>query len=611
MKALLLGLLLLTNTAQANTFQFLYIEASEGNASGGHVAVQLGEDVYHYQYEDGMVRLFKHHADAFRVNYRLRQNRTLHIADIAVSQTTYDQLNSHFKVQLLSQDQRLKHLQALQDGLSLLQSLLELKTVNAMNSKVNAELAPQLPSAGLFYANNANLGAKKTVAECTTARSSVTVITELRQKLEDRYGKNFLPEKITSLRKKLGKLSPDDKGDWASPHYSFPEHYMDLLNGLLALQVLQKVQPLLGNACFHADVPNMSLNDSALSAVKTIQQRLLLSAQSIAVSNRPDWGAALFITLARLIVIEQTIQSKHWVFLDDVDEKAVPIRKQQLSLYTEYLQKHRQVDLKRLQEAINDLAQRSSNYEPYYTKLEMAANRYHQWLESDKTGEMRYRSEQPLPGKSIPSAGFLLTDLSTTQLEQALHSQKTRIEHSDKDDRKRNGYNLLTKNCVTTLFDLINTALWGQSKRMLGGYLDPKANFIPFQAFDSVKNSYNVTKITEIPAYRKQALSKLYEQEANSLVYLRESNIFSSSLYNHNPDDSWFVFFTDDAILSRPLFGVANTLASTIQTILGLARWPFDGGKEIKKGGRGILASLPELAFFNIRKGSYPYPIEP
>jgi len=164
---------------------------------------------------------------------------------------------------------------------------------------------------------------------------------------------------------------------------------------------------------------------------------------------------------------------------------------------------------------------------------------------------------------------------------------------------------------VTKLFELIDTAFLGQPGQMLGGHIDPKANFIPYQAFDSVKNTYNVVKITEIPAYRKQELSKLYEKKADSLVYLRESNIFSSSLYNHNPDDSWFVFFTDDAILPRPLFGAVNTLASTLQTVLGLARWPFDGGRTIKIGGRGILASLPELAFFNIRKGSYPFPVEP
>jgi hypothetical protein len=103
----------------------------------------------------------------------------------------------------------------------------------------------------------------------------------------------------------------------------------------------------------------------------------------------------------------------------------------------------------------------------------------------------------------------------------------------------------------------------------------------------------------------------MYDREVDSWVYARESNVFSSSLYNHNPDDAWFVFFTDDAVLLRPLFGVINTLAATSQSVFGLVNWPFDGGQEIKIGARGILTSLPEIAFFNIRKGSYPYPISP
>ena len=118
MKAIALALLLFTGSVQANVIRFLYIEASEGNASGGHVALQIGEDAYHYQYEAGMVRLFKHNAEAFRVNYRLRQNRTLHIADIALSQATYDQINNHFKVALLSQNQNLKQLKAMENNLA-------------------------------------------------------------------------------------------------------------------------------------------------------------------------------------------------------------------------------------------------------------------------------------------------------------------------------------------------------------------------------------------------------------------------------------------------------------------------------------------------------------
>nr|WP_143341562.1 hypothetical protein [Crenothrix polyspora] len=109
--------------------------------------------------------------------------------------------------------------------------------------------------------------------------------------------------------------------------------------------------------------------------------------------------------------------------------------------------------------------------------------------------------------------------------------------------------------------------------------------------------NWQVFDLRVFPAYRQQKLTALYIREVDSWVYARESNIFSSSLYNHNPDDAWFVFFTDDTLWFRPLFGAVNTLAATSQSLLGLLRLPFDGGREVKIGVRGVLTSLPELAF--------------
>ena len=91
------------------------------------------------------------------------------------------------------------------------------------------------------------------------------------------------------------------------------------------------------------------------------------------------------------------------------------------------------------------------------------------------------------------------------------------------------------------------------------------------------------------------------------MVALRESNTFSSTLYAYNPDDAFFVFFTDDSLVLRPVFGLFNTAAGMGQSVLGFLSWPFDAGKNLKSGATGVLMSLPELLFFNMRKGSYKY----
>jgi hypothetical protein len=606
-KAVLLALLLYASSADAKVLQFIYIEASEGTASGGHVAVRLGNDIYHYQYENALIRLFKHNANAFRVNYQLLQNRNLHIADIEVSDAAYDDISNHFNVRFFEQRQKLKQLQALQHDQALLQALLQWKAGKPVTSLSAFETSLLLQGAGLFYSDSTSGAIKKPTADCDTANSSAKINAKVRQQLENSYGKSFLTQKITSLSQALNRLSPAEN----NASYAFSEHYTDTLNDLLALQTLQKAQALTSNACFQVNLPEMRLNDAEIKQAQAFQQDLLRSVQSLMVSKRPDWGYALFVTLARLIVTEQSIQTRQWTFLDDTDEKAIPIPGEQLALYAKHLQKQRLGDLQRLHKAASDLSDAPSYYERHYVNLEIMANRYQQWLISDKTSELRYQSEQNLPKAPLPLTHFLLTDLSVGQLENALQQQEIAADRLKKVDSERNAYHLLTKNCVTALFELINEAVSGQSKQLLGGFIDPKLNFIPFQAFDSVRETYNVVKTREVTAFRQQELTKMYDREVDSWVYARESNVFSSSLYNHNPDDAWFVFFTDDAVLLRPLFGVINTLAATSQSVFGLVSWPFDGGQEIKIGARGILTSLPEIAFFNIRKGSYPYPISP
>jgi hypothetical protein len=606
-KAILLVLLLWAGTASAKVVQFLYIEASEGHSSGGHVALQVGEEVYHYQYENGFIRLFKKNAEAFRINYQRLQNRTLHIADIDVSNTAYDQISNHFKVEFLRQKQNLNHLRALKSDRSLLLTMLAWKTGKPTSALFDPDNSPRLPGAGLFYYPE-DLGSAKKRTACDTNQSSATIFTKLKQQLDNSNGKNFLHEKRFALKKALAKLSPNFSNYKPTSHYSFSEQYTDLMNGLLALKVLQESKPLAKTACFLVNLPESRLYDEEIKQAQDFQQDLLRSAQSLLVSKRPDWAYALFVTMARLVVLEQSIQTRQWTFLDDTDEKAAAIPKQLLTLYADHLKKHRQDDLQRWRRSVADLTSNYITYERRYVKLEMAANRYQQWLTSDEIGGLHYHNEQALPNKAVSVNHFIVTDLSTEQLEQALQHQKLVSERLRKEDFYLNGYNLLTKNCVTSLLTQINAASSGRSKEMLGGFIDSEVNFIPFQAFDSVQDTYKIASITEWPAYRKQELAKLYDRENNALVYLNESNVFTSSIYKHNPDDAWFVFFTDDTILLRPIFGAVNTLAATSQSLVGLFNLPFDEGKMIKFGTRGLIASLPELLFFNIRKGSFSYP---
>jgi hypothetical protein len=92
-------------------------------------------------------------------------------------------------------------------------------------------------------------------------------------------------------------------------------------------------------------------------------------------------------------------------------------------------------------------------------------------------------------------------------------------------------------------------------------------------------------------------------------VFLRESNVVTSTLYRVEPRDSIFLFFTDDLVAPRPLFGAANLLTGLAASAVGLTMLPVDGGETFWAGLRGAMFSLPELVFQNIRKGSFEPPV--
>jgi hypothetical protein len=79
--------------------------------------------------------------------------------------------------------------------------------------------------------------------------------------------------------------------------------------------------------------------------------------------------------------------------------------------------------------------------------------------------------------------------------------------------------------------------------------------------------------------------------------------VLTSTLYRPTREDSAFLFFTDDAPMVRPLYGLANLAYGTAATGIGVVTLPLDRGRTLRRGVSGVVASVPELAFVSIRKG--------
>ena len=233
-----------------------------------------------------------------------------------------------------------------------------------------------------------------------------------------------------------------------------------------------------------------------------------------------------------------------------------------------------------------------------------------------------------LPSRPAPSPIPDLAELDDQALDRALSLAVMRETAFDAELERLYGYRLVTRNCVTEIFRAIDAALArdlvardptltgdrlaarvrAASVERLGGYVEPvgRLNFIPAVSSASVRDGYTVSETVELPSYRKTEVGRMYAREHPLAVFARESNTLTSTLYEAPPDDSAFLLFTDGAVAPRPIFGAINVAAGLGVAAAGVATLPVDGGARLIAGLRGALFSLPELVFFNIRKGSFP-----
>ena len=597
----ILLVLLYVGSASARNFQYLYLEANEGTASGGHVAVQFDDEVFHYQYSEGLTRLTKDNRDSFEFDYRFLQNRGLHVADIAVTDDQFDLLQDGFKRQYWDQHRQFKQIQVLKNDQILLEHFLNNDQATASRIN-NSQLV--LPGAGLFYSTADFSDLPASPGNCDARQAATNILTELKTNLQTKYGAKFLELRRQHIIDSIHALSPvDSEQVYRQQTYGLSERYTDAIDGLLAIQVIQDVLALNGSVCHEL---NQSLTTQQLQVLQAYQQQLLTSASALIDSKRPDWGQALFVTLARLIVIQKTIDSGQWVFLDDfvtdaklIDTSNYPNQAETLTQQQQLAAKYWQQQWQELQhDALNDLK---------YTDLELAANRYYEWQNGLRLQRLRFQGQQALPLKSLSLPMLIRPNINPAQLQANITILQSLIPRLSSELAQDYGYQLLSHNCVTELSANLDQAIAGQNP---SDFITPNFQFVPFVAFANLQQRYTVTAIHDLPSYRNLQLAKQYDQDFPPWVFLRESNILSAELYQYNPDDAAFLFFTDDSFLMRPVFGAINTLTGLGQSLMGLWVWPADDGERLSNGTRGLLMSLPELTFINIRKGSYKFAVE-
>lgn len=632
--AVLIALMLCPAPASAASFEYLYVEASEGNSSGGHSAIQFGDEIYHYQHHDsGLIRLLKQDKPEFHFLYRFLQNRRIHLSHVEVSEDTFDILRKHFKLQFLAQDQQFKQLNDLHKDRVLLRRLIYKQ--NSDDSYLDADFSTvlRLNGAGLFY-SDPELDKQNRdwhIRHLSALQSQLSKSVErVRKKIEQEYGPEYLSYRRQQITSRIKALTPSrwpvvkpilSKDDFPPVINSFADSYADYLTGLVAIKVLMEERPLRTDAFFLTDEP---VTQEEKKVLKRLSDQLSLSLLKSVNSGRPDWGYALLINMARLVAVDLSLQLGQWVYIDDFTMDSEWVSADQFAQYAEQMQIQINDALANLMQTRKALLNPGELTEANYSNLEMSFNRYFELLKGGQKKAVRFIGEKALPTKSTSLPDWVAPELTQHQLKSALHDLDNYEIKLFQELEEHYRYDLITRNCVTELFRTIDQALLQQSKvdfepskqtemlrqestKRLGGNISASYNFIPFLSFQSVQEHYKVTTSAMLNSYRGQQLEKLYDRNNGLMSVLRESNTFTSTLYTYNPDDAFFVFFTDDNLIFRPLFGLFNTAAGIGQSVFGFLNWPFDAGKNLKSGATGVLMSLPELMFFNMRKGSYKY----
>ena len=587
---------------------YLYINASEGSASGGHVALRFGDQVFHFEYRPpGILVLARGEFERFRYLYGDLENRIIQVSRVRVSDETYDLLLAQFSRHHMAQRQRLETLAAARSDRQLLEALRERGVVSI---------------AGLgFFIDTADAGAD--------AVGRASALDALRARVAGRYGPEFIANRSAELMARLVALEPEGPPltiaadtEIRPPSYSFAERFLDTSQALAALDVLDAARPLRTDAIRSVSA-GLPLQPGEAARLTRLADALEESLARLIDSGRPDWGLPMLLGMARLITLRETVETAHWVVLDafPVDATVLPaIRTSRRRAHLTTIREDNRLGFVMARAAV-DVA--DGFPEGDFARLEAATNR---WLEvSQALDEGRPLRVHPgvllparpglIPAKRMPS----YDRVSLAQSAETVAREEARLQAAVERDYP---YNVVTRNCVSEIFRELDVALARaadsqdeavireESIRRLGGHVAMMGslNFVPQISALVVEDTYGVAERLHFVSYRQRRLAEMRRDENAAWVFLRESNVITSTLYRAHPRDSIFLFFTDDLVAPRPLFGAVNLVTGLAAGAVGLAMWPVDGGETLWAGLRGALFSLPELVFQNIRKGSFEPP---
>jgi hypothetical protein len=594
----LLGLAWAPPAAPAATLDYFYIEANEGGSSGGHVALGVGGDVYHFQQEDdGLLALRRDPRPVFRLRYTLLQNRPVHVIRLAADDATAERVRAAFAARLLIEDGERQRRAALDADVALF----------AAAAASPATVAWPVRAAGYFVADGFAGGGD--------GGGSSPALAALRRTIAAQRGADAAARRLAALRRELAALplqvappGPAGMVNVAPPTAAV--RLGELLEQITALEMLAAAPALRPDALVAA--PG-SLTPAERTALARAAAQSAAALAALPFSSRPDWGWAMLLGMARLAAVEASLAQGRLLVLDgwpaDAERPPLPDAAQQRAAFFAALAEHGSAVLARQRAACLGAAPCP---ERAYTRLETAVTRAAD-VAAARAAQTppRVAPDPLLPLRPARRRDLVVALPSPAEAARRWLGARAAADAYRAAVRAWRSYELVTRNCVTELFAVAESAAGGggdalaAQRAVLGTSVARRPwNAIPFVAAGGVDESRRVVGRETWPSFSQIARSRRRDRAPGLGGWLAERTTLTAVDYRPASTDSTFLFFTDDTPAARPLLGTVNLAVASANALLGLVTWPVDGGHRLQAGARGALFSLPELAFCNIRKGS-------